>query len=205
MKTMRLKKLITMALIIIVLAAAILGGYQMILMSRLNALTLKKARWSCGGGMTGGHTSLEINLEGDHAVAVAEKQEWHNSDLERTTYILPAEVMDQLKALIIKNKLNVLSRRGYSRMIALDADTDHFYADFTEGYSFGVSETQKKTPAESKRFYEVRTLMYDLIKDAEGVTEVIPADQVDEEASGVHSTAETFGDLRKLCEPMVEP
>ena len=87
----------------------------MILMSRLNALTLKKARWSCGGGMTGGHTSLEIKLEGDHAVAVAEKQEWHNSDLERTTYILPAEVMDQLKALIIKNKLNVLSRKALLR------------------------------------------------------------------------------------------
>ena len=36
----------------------------MIVMSRLNALTLRKARWSCGGGMSGGHTSLEIRLEG---------------------------------------------------------------------------------------------------------------------------------------------
>ena len=172
----------------------------MIVMSRLNALTLRKARWSCGGGMTGGHTSLEIRLEGDHAVAVAEKQEWHNSDLERTTYILPAEVMDQLKDLIIKNKLNVLSRRGYSKMIALDADTDHFYADFNEGYDFGVSQDQKKSPAESKRFYEVRTFMYDLIKDAEGVTEIIPAGSEipgDEEAGA--SAAKAFSDLRKLC------
>ena len=172
----------------------------MIVMSRLNALTLRKARWSCGGGMSGGHTSLEIRLEGDHAVAVSEKQEWHNSDLERTTYILPAEVMEQLKDLIIKNKLNVMSRRGYSKMIALDADTDHFYADFNEGYSFGVSQDQKKTPAESKRFYEVRTFMYDLIKDAEGVTEIIPAGSEipgDEEAGA--SAANAFGDLRKLC------
>ncbi|MBQ1712729.1 MAG: hypothetical protein II024_05825 [Firmicutes bacterium] len=200
MKTVRLKKLILILLIIVVLAAAVLGGYQMIVMSRLNALTLRKARWSCGGGMSGGHTSLEIRLEGDHAVAVAEKQEWHNSDLERTTYILPAEVMDQLKDLIIKNKLNVLSRRGYSKMIALDADTDHFYADFTEGYDFGVSQDQKKSPAESKRFYEVRTFMYDLIKDTEGVTEVIPAGSEipgDEDAGAPVSKA--FGDFRKLC------
>ncbi len=172
----------------------------MIVMSRLNALTLKKAQWSCGGGMTGGHTSLEIRLEGDHAVAVAEKQEWHNSDLERTTYTLPAEVMDQLKDLIIKNKLNVLSRRGYSKMIALDADTDHFYADFTEGYGFGVSQEQKKSPAESKRFYEVRTFMYDLIKDAEGVTEIIPAgSEVPEEEEPEASASKAFSDLRKLC------
>ena len=187
-------------LILAVLTAAVLGGYHMIVMSRLNALTLKTARWSRGGGMTGGHSSLEIRLEGDHAVAVAERQEWHNSDLERTTYILPAEVMEQLKDLIIKNKLNALSRRGYSKLIALDADTDHFYADFSEGYSFGVSQEQKKSTAESNRFYEVRTFMYDLIKDAEGKTEIIPyGSEIPEKDAPDASAAKAFGDLRKLC------
>ena len=173
----------------------------MIVMSRLNALTLKTARWSTGGGMTGGHTSLEIRLEGDHAVAVAEKQEWHNSDLERTTYILPASVMKDLKDLIIKNKLNVLSRRGYSKLQALDADTDHFYADFNEGYSFGVSQEQKKSPAESRRFYEVRTFMYDLLKGAEGVTEIIPAgSEVPAEKSEADaSVPNAFSGFQKLC------
>ena len=108
--------------------------------------------------------------------------------------------MDQLKDLIIKNKLNVLSRRGYSKMIALDADTDHFYADFTEGYDFGVSQDQKKSPAESKRFYEVRTFMYDLIKDTEGVTEVIPAgSEIPGEEDAGAPVSKAFGDFRKLC------
>ena len=84
----------------------------MIIMSRLSGLTLQKAEWSCGGGMTGGHTSLVIKLDGDHATAVSEKQEWHNSDLERTTYVLPAEVMTQIRDLIVKNRINSLSRRG---------------------------------------------------------------------------------------------
>lgn len=201
MKAIRLKKSIIIVLTIIVLAAAILGGYHMIVMSRLNALTLIKVRWSCGGGMTGGHTSLEIKLEGDHAVAVAEGQEWHNSDITRTTYTLPAEVMDRLKDLIIKNKLNTLSKRGYSKIRALDADTDHFYADFKEGYGFGVSQEQRMSTAESKRFYEVRTFMYDLIKDAEGATEIIPAgseSSVDEDEDDA-SAAKAFSDLRKLC------
>ena len=177
----------------------------MIVMSRLSALTLRSAVWSRGGGMNGGHTSLEIKLDGDHAVAVAEKQEWHNSDLERTTYILPAEVMDQLKDLIVRNRINALSRRGYSSIRALDADTDHFYADYKEGYSFGISQEQKKTPAESRRFYEVQSFMYDLIKDAEGTTEIIPygTEPEEEPDDGGSGTFNTFGNIRKLCEPMV--
>lgn len=202
MNKRKLKKLMLILLAVIVLAAVVAGGYQMIVMSRLSALTLERARWSCGGGMNGGHTSLEIRLEGDHAVAVAEKQEWHNSDLERTTYILPAEVMTQLKDLIVKNKINVLSRRGYSKIRALDADTDHFYADFSEGYYFGISEEQKKTPAESKKFYEVRTFMYDLIKDAEGKTEIFPDGQEPED-DGASTVSNAFGNFRKLCEPMI--
>ena len=85
-------------------------------------------------------------------------------------------------------------------MIALDADTDHFYADFTEGYDFGVSQDQKKSPAESKRFYEVRSFMYDLIKDAEGVTEIIPAgSEIPGEEDADASVSKAFGDFRKLC------
>ena len=187
-------------------AAVVAGGRQMIVMSRLSALTLRRVRWSCGGGMNGGHTSLEIKLDGDRAVAVAEKQEWHNSDLERTTYVLPKEVLTQIKDLIVKNRINALSRRGYSDVHALDADIDRFYADFAEGYSFGISQEQKKTPAESRRFYEVRTFMYDLIKDAEGVTEIIPAGTesgADTDEDGAASVSDAFSNFRKLCEPMI--
>ena len=180
----------------------------MIIMSRLSALTLQKASWSRGGGMNGGHSSLEIKLEGGHAVAVEEKQEWHNSDIERTTYILPAEVMCQIKDLIVKNRINALSRRGYSNVRALDADTDHFYADFAEGYYFGISQEQKKTPAESKRFYEVRAFMYDLIKDAEGTTQIIPygtESETDTEETAGSFASNASGNFRKLCEPVVKP
>ena len=208
MKNKRVKNLILIVLAIIVLAAAIAGGRQMIVMSRLNALKLSSASWSTGGGMSGGHTSLEIKLDGDHAVAVYERQEWHNSDTERTTYILPAEAMEQLKDLILKNRLNALSKRGYSDVRALDADTSHFYARFTEGYSFGVSQEQKMTRAESAKFYEVRTFMYDLIKDVEGTTEIIPYGTdtgPEEEGSASSFLSKASGDFRKLCEPMVKP
>lgn len=204
MNRRKVKKLTAIILLFAVLAAVVTGGHRMIVMSRLSALTLQRAKWSCGGGMSGGHTSLEIKQEGDRAVAVAEKQEWHNSDLERTTYVLPKEVLTQIKDLIVKNKINALSRRGYSEDRALDADIDHFYANFAEGYSFGISQEQKKTPAESRRFYEVRTFMYDLIKGAEGVTEIVPAgSEPDADENGSSSASNAFSNFRKLCEPMI--
>ena len=103
------------------------------------------------------------------------------------------------KHLLKSVELNTLSKRGYSKIRALDADTDHFYADFKEGYGFGVSQEQRMSTAESKRFYEVRTFMYDLIKDAEGVTEIIPAGSESSVDEGDASAAKTFSDLRKLC------
>ena len=202
------KRILLIALAVIVLAAAVVGGYNMIIMSRLRSLTLESARWFCGGGMNGGHTSIDIRRDGDHAVAVTESQEWHNSDLEKVTYTLPLEVMDQIKDLIAKNNLNALSRRGYSKTIALDADTSSFSCFFKEGYGFSVSQNQKKTAAESKRFYEVRDLLYSLVEGVEGVKETLPGDQVDsfmnmESGSGLSGSTDTLGNFRKLCEPVI--
>lgn len=199
MKKIRLKKLIIMILLLLVLAAAALGGYDMILKSRLTGLDLTYARWSVGGGMTGGHRSITFTKEAEGIKVITEEQDWHNSELTKVIYKLPAEAMEQLKALIIKNRINVLARRAYSSVRMLDGDTSSLSCSFGHDYSFYVHQEMKKNAAESKKFYEVQALMYELIKDAEGVTEVIPADQADGEASGASTAAQTFGDLRKLC------
>lgn len=198
-------RILTAILILLILAAVIMGGYDMILKSRLSGLDLTYARWSKGGGMTGGHSSITFTKEADGVKVVTEEQEWHNSDLTRVTYTLPAQAMEQLKDLIIKNRINVLARRGYSDVRMLDGDTSSLSCSFGHDYSFYVHQEMKKSAAESRRFYEVRTLMYDLINGAEGVTEVIPGEQAGATESGVSTAAETFGNFRKLCEPMVEP
>ena len=205
MKMLRIRKLIIMILVLLVLAAAVLGGSEMIIKSRLSGLDLTYVRWSSGGGMSGGNRSITFIKEAEGVKVVTEEQKWHNSELTKVTYTLPSKAMEQLKELIIKNRINVLARRAYSNFRMLDGDTSSLSCSFGHDYSFYVHQEMKKSAAESKRFYEVRALMHELIKDAEGVTEVIPGDQVDEEASGVGTAAQTFGDLRKLCEPMVEP
>ena len=200
-------RILTVVLILLVLAAVAMGGYDMIIKSRLSGLDLTYARWSCGGGMTGGHTSITFTKEKEGTKVVTEDQEWHNSDLTKVTFMLPADAMEQLKDLIIKNRINVLSRRGYSDMRVLDGDTSSLSCSFGTDYSFYVHQEMKKSVAESKKFYEVRTLMYDLIKDAEGVKEVIPEGNTESlqpsEGFGIDSSTETFGNFRKLCEPMV--
>ena len=199
-------RILTVILILLILAAVVIRGYDMIIKSRLSGLDLTSARGSRGGGMTGGHSSITFTKEAEGTKVVTEEQEWHNSDLTRVTYMLPADAMEQLKDLIIKNRINVLSRRGYSKMRVLDGDTSSLSCSFGADYSFYVHQEMKKSAAESKKFYGVRTLMYDLIKDAEGSTEVIPggnAESLQQEGFGVSSSTETFGNFRKLCEPVI--
>ena len=44
--------------------------------------------------------------------------------------------------------------------------------------------------------------MYDLIKDAEGKTEIFPDGQEPED-DGASTVSNAFGNFRKLCEPMI--
>ena len=169
------KRIIIIVIILAVLAAAILGGRRLLLVSRLKNKELLSAAWSVGGGMTGGHSSIEIKLDGENAVIVTESQEWHNSDLTRTTYTVSADVLAELKELIIKAKVPVLEKRGMSKMIALDADTYHFRCRFEGGNYYSVSQDQKMSSGEAQKIMDIRDYLYSLTK-GEGTTEIIPAD-----------------------------
>lgn len=167
------KRIILFVLILAVLAAAILGGRRLLLVSRLKNKELLSASWSVGGGMTGGHSSIEIRRKDEKAIIVTENQEWHNSDLTRTTYTVPADVLAELKELIIKAKVPMLEKRGMSKMIALDADTYHFRCSFDDGKYYSVSQDQKMSSREAQKMMEIRNYLYSLTK-GEGTTEIIP-------------------------------
>ncbi len=123
--------------------------------------------------MTGGHSSVEIRLEGDKAILVTEEQEWHNSDLTKVTYTLPADVMDKLKDLIIDADVPTLSKRGMSDIFAYDAATYSFSCYFEGVDYYSVSQNQKKSGAEADKLYAIRTYLYSLAQQNEGVTEII--------------------------------
>ena len=168
-----MKKLFFIIGIVVVIAAVVLAAYYYIPLQRLKSKDLLKVRWGYGGGMTGGHSSIEITRDGENAVIVTEEQEWHNSDLMRVTYTVSAEVLENLKDLIIKANVPALDKRGMSKNFAYDAETFSFSCSF-EGYIYyTVSQNQKRSADESKRLLEIRDYLYSL-KKGEGVTEVIP-------------------------------
>ena len=173
-----MKKLFIIIGILVIIACVVLAAYYMIPLQKIRNKELQKVRWSYGGGMTGGHSSIEITREGENAVIVTENQEWHNSDLTRITYTVSASVLDDLKDLIIKANIPAQSRRGYSKMLALDAETYTFSCSF-EGYNYySVSQNQKRSASEAKKLLEIRDYIYGLAK-GEGVTEVIPGTDPD--------------------------
>ena len=174
------KRIIIIIIILVVIAAAFLGGRELLLVSGLKNKELISAAWSIGGGMTGGHSSIEIKRDGQNAVIVTESQEWHDSDLIRVTYTVSADVLDGLKQLIIAAKVPVLEKRGMSDMIAYDADTYHFRCTFEGNHYYSVSEYQKKTSDEARKLLAVRDYLYSITK-GEGITEIIPENNPDNE------------------------
>ena len=171
------KRLILIILLIIVLAVILLLFTELFLMGKVKNAELDSAAWSSGGGMTGGHRSAELKRDGGRAVLVIESREWHNSDLTRVTYTLGEEVLDELKTLIIKARVPILSKRSYSKTFALDGDTSTFRCSFSSGSYYSVSSQQRMLPSENDRFYALRDYLYSLAS-GEGVTEIIPGDQV---------------------------
>jgi len=175
------KRIIIIAGAIIVIAAAVLAGRNMILNGRIKNKELISARWGVGGGMSGGHSSVEIKKDGDNTIVIREEQSWHNSDLIRTTYIVSSDAMDKLKQRIIEARVPVLSKRGMSSLMILDGDTYSFSCSF-EGYlSYSVIEGQKKSSAEEDKLMRIRDLLYGLTElEYESTTEVIPGDASEE-------------------------
>ena len=169
---MTIKKNAIIIGILVIIAAAVLAAYYIIPLQKLKNKDLLKVRWGYGGGMTGGHSSIEIRRDGDNAIIVTEEQEWHNSDLTRVTYTVSADVLDELKDLIIKANVPALDKRGFSRYIAYDAETYSFSCSFEGGNYYSVSQNQKSSASESRLLLDIKDYMYSLTK-GEGETEVI--------------------------------
>ena len=171
-----LRRILIIAGIIVLIMAIVMIAMNIIVMSDSRNHKIISAYWSVGGGMTGGHTSINIRRIGDEAVVVTESQEWHNSDLVKTEYKLSEDVFEELEELVYKARIPVLSRRGYTKMFALDGDTFSFSCYYDNGHSYSVSQTQRRSNAETKKLMAIRDYLYSLT-GGEGVTEVIPGDQ----------------------------
>ena len=134
---------------------------------------LERCSVSTGGGMLGGgrEVTLRRNTDGS-AVLVLKTRETHADREITTTYRTDDGAFDRVRALVNRYGLYRASRRPYSKIRVLDADTTTISFSFESGY-FDVSEEKVLSVKMRNGFREVIRYLESLAV-GEGVTTVEP-------------------------------
>lgn len=123
--------------------------------NRFHNETLESCRVSTGGGMLGGFSSASLRTLRDGSVVYEVSGKETHADREvTTTYPASSEALAEIKRLVQTYNLYGASKRPYSKMIALDADTTTIAFSF-ESDSFSVSENQVLSPKMREGFRAV--------------------------------------------------
>ena len=120
---------------------------------------LNYVRYSLGGGMQGGHSSIELKLDEDGSpVVVTESQEWHNSRCTTTVYAAPIDAFSQVHDLAVEHNLARAATRGESDLFPLDADLWSLRFGYEEN-GFTIGELQEISEKEREGVNAVVSLM----------------------------------------------
>lgn len=129
---------------------------------KLKKENLVGAGYSRGGGMLGGHWSVYLRKDkSGGATLTVEEQDTHNSRKETTVYSVQVSALDELKNIILEYDLYGASKRPYSPIQALDADTDHYSCDF-EKSDFSISGEQMFSKRHGEGLTKLRQYLYSL-------------------------------------------
>lgn len=125
-----------------VLAAAIVIAINVYNRQRFSKEALESCSVSTGGGMLGGHRSVELRKQRDGSVTLTVSEQETHADRERTvTYPASEEALAHVKELVRQYDLYGASKKPYSEFRVLDGDTTSVSFSF-ESDDFRVSEEQ---------------------------------------------------------------
>lgn len=125
------KRLLLIAAVVVVLLVIVgvgktmLGNYVSIRGQHLN-----KYSSGSGGGMSGGYYRETVKRYDDYAVISIESAEWHSQDPTITEYRTDAAVMDELEAVVRKEKMNFWNRKKFTKMFIADGESESYDFDF---------------------------------------------------------------------------
>lgn len=132
---------------LVLLCVLLITGGVFMIVSRIDSNRfakdeLRSCTVSTGGGMRGGVrvVSLSKDENGSALLSVSEK-EMHSDRLVTTVYRVDEAAFAHVKEVAVRHHLYSASKRPYSKMRALDADTTSVSFDF-ENDDFSVSEEQ---------------------------------------------------------------
>lgn len=156
-----------------VLTACIVIGVSLYNRLRFKNEALEYCRVSTGGGMLGGHRSVELRKQRDGSVTVTVSEQKTHADRERSiTYPGSEEALAHIRELVTKHNLYGASKRSYSKLRVLDGDTTSISFSF-DSDDFRVSEEQTMSAVMRAGFTEVERYLNSLAV-GEGVETVEP-------------------------------
>ena len=153
-------KKVLVIILCILLGIALIAGGAVIMIRQLRAVkfkddTLKSCSVSTGGGMLGGSRSVSLTREKDGSAVLRISERETHADREITTqYSVDAAALDRVREMVCQYDLYSASKRPYSKIRALDADTTSISFDFAKDY-FRVSEEQVLSEKMREGFREV--------------------------------------------------
>ena len=168
-----MKKVLLILLCLLLIAG---GGFVIVSLldsKRIEQEELRACTVFTGGGMRGGtsRVSLSKDENGNAVLSVSEKETYADR-LVTTVYLVEEAAFDNVKALAVRHHLYSASKRPYSKMRVMDADSTSLSFDF-EKNDFSVSEEQVMSRKMREGFRAVIDYLSSL-PSGEGVTTKAP-------------------------------
>ena len=153
------------------------GGAAVMVTNLIGRRFLRDELESCGvstgGGMLGGYWEVRLTRDADGNAVLRIREKQTHADREITTqYSVADEAFERLREIAVQHNLYGASKRPYSKIRALDADTTSVSFDFAKG-DFRVSEEQVLSRRMREGFREVIRYL-DSLAVGEGVTTKAP-------------------------------
>ena len=140
---------------------------------KFRAEGLERCSYSTGGGMLGGHRSVELKKDKDGTRTVVCRERETHADRERTT-VYPADEAAFARAheLMRRYDLYAASKHRMSRLLILDGDTTTVNFDYENG-DFSIRQLQRLSRKNRQGFRAVVDLLDSLLA-GEGVSSLEP-------------------------------
>lgn len=140
---------------------------------KFRAEGLERCSYSTGGGMLGGHRSVELKKDKDGTRTVVCRERETHADRERTT-VYPADEAAFARAheLMRRYDLYAASKHRMSRLMILDGDTTTVNFDYENG-DFSIRQLQRLSRKNRQGFRAVIDLLDSLLA-GEGVSSLEP-------------------------------
>ncbi len=138
---------------------------------------LKSCRYSIGGGMNGGYTSIKLAVDkkGRQYLETRHK-DYHYSREVTTVYPVAADAFEKVKKLCFEYDMYAASKAKMSPFQVLDGDTITLSFDF-ENDGFRISDNQMLTAKHTEGIRTIRDYLINC-KAGEGVRTVEPQEMI---------------------------